>query len=185
MTASMLWVFLILLFLSVPVAPAMLGGVAAALWFEGRPLAVITQRLYTPTQSFPMLAIPFFILAGNLMMSGKFGVYLVNVARLLVGRFKGGWARCRCWVRSCSAACRARRWRMPPPWATRSSRCRRRKGTAIFLVAAADRCPHSMTRPTPSLKIGGRSCRSPFAGGSCSAAEPWPSLLCIVIDLPP
>jgi tripartite ATP-independent transporter DctM subunit len=37
-----------------------------------------------------MLAIPFFILAGNLMMSGKFGVYLVNIARLLVGRFKGG-----------------------------------------------------------------------------------------------
>jgi tripartite ATP-independent transporter DctM subunit len=37
-----------------------------------------------------MLAIPFFILAGNLMMSGKFGVYLVNTARLLVGHFKGG-----------------------------------------------------------------------------------------------
>ena len=37
-----------------------------------------------------MLAIPFFILAGNLMMSGKFGVYLVNIARLIVGNFKGG-----------------------------------------------------------------------------------------------
>jgi TRAP-type transport system large permease protein len=90
MSGPMLWAFLILLFLSVPVAHAMLGGVAAALWFEGRPMAVIAQRLYTPTQSFPMLAIPFFILAGNLMMSGKFGVYLVNAARLLVGRFKGG-----------------------------------------------------------------------------------------------
>lgn len=86
----MIWVFAILLFIAVPVAYAMLGGVAFALWLDAKPLTVIMQRLYTPTQSFPMLAIPFFIMAGNLMMSGKFGVYLVNIARLLVGRFKGG-----------------------------------------------------------------------------------------------
>ena len=90
MTAPLIWIFLLLLAVSVPVAHAMLGGVAAALWLDGKPMAVIAQRLYTPTQSFPMLAIPFFILAGNLMMSGKFGSYLVNVARLLVGNFKGG-----------------------------------------------------------------------------------------------
>lgn len=90
MSATMIWIFLALLALSVPVAHAMLGGVAAALWLDGKPMAVIAQRLYTPTQSFPMLAIPFFILAGNLMMSGKFGVYLVNIARLFVGNFKGG-----------------------------------------------------------------------------------------------
>ncbi len=90
MTAPLVWVFFILLAASVPVAHAMLGGVAAALWLDGKPMAVLAQRLYTPTQSFPMLAIPFFILAGNLMMSGKFGVYLVNVARLIVGNFKGG-----------------------------------------------------------------------------------------------
>lgn len=90
MTAPLVWIFVALMALSVPVAHAMLGGAAAALWLDGKPMAVIAQRLYTPTQSFPMLAIPFFILAGNLMMSGKFGVYLVNVARLLVGNFKGG-----------------------------------------------------------------------------------------------
>ena len=90
MAAPMIWIFFALLALSVPVAHAMIGGVAAALWFDGKPLAVIAQRLYTPTQSFPMLAIPFFILAGNLMMSGKFGVYLINVARLLVGNMRGG-----------------------------------------------------------------------------------------------
>ncbi|MCB1958671.1 MAG: TRAP transporter large permease, partial [Rhodocyclaceae bacterium] len=33
---------------------------------------------------------PFFILAGSLMMQGRFGEYLVNIARLLVGNFKGG-----------------------------------------------------------------------------------------------
>ncbi|WP_108262946.1 TRAP transporter large permease [Mangrovicoccus ximenensis] len=90
MTAPMIWIFFGLLALSVPVAHAMLGGVAAALWLADKPMAVIAQRLYSPTQSFPMLAIPFFILAGNLMMSGRFGIYLVNIARLLVGNFKGG-----------------------------------------------------------------------------------------------
>lgn len=90
MSATMIWIFMACLALSVPVAYAMLGGVAAALWLDGKPMAVMAQRLYTPTQSFPMLAIPFFILAGNLMMSGRFGVYLVNIARLLVGRFRGG-----------------------------------------------------------------------------------------------
>lgn len=90
MTAPLIWVFLLLMALAVPVGFAMLGGVAAALLIDGKPLAVIAQRLYTPTQSFPMLAIPFFILAGSLMMSGRFGVYLVNIARLLVGHFKGG-----------------------------------------------------------------------------------------------
>lgn len=90
MSGPMLLVFLALMSIAVPVAMAMLGGVAVALWLEGRPLAVIAQRLYSPTQSFPMLAIPFFIMAGSLMMSGRFGVYLVNIARLLVGRFRGG-----------------------------------------------------------------------------------------------
>lgn len=90
MTAALIWVFLFLLAASVPVAHAMLGGAAVALLIDGKPLAVLAQRLYTPTQSFPMLAIPFFILAGNLMMSGRFGDYLVNVARLMVGNFRGG-----------------------------------------------------------------------------------------------
>jgi TRAP-type transport system large permease protein len=90
MALPMIAVFFVLLTIAVPVAHAMLGGVAAALLLDGKPLAVIAQRLYTPTQSFPMLAIPFFILAGSLMMSGRFGVYLVNIARLLVGNLKGG-----------------------------------------------------------------------------------------------
>jgi TRAP-type transport system large permease protein len=90
MAVPMFWIFLVLLMISVPVGHAMLGGVAAALWLDGKPLAMIMQRLYTPTQSFPMLAIPFFILAGNVMMSGRFGEYLVNVARLLVGHMRGG-----------------------------------------------------------------------------------------------
>ena len=90
MTPIMVAALFILMALAVPVAHAMLGGSALALLASGKPLAVIAQRLYTPSQGFPMLAIPFFILAGSLMMQGKFGIYLVNIARLLVGRFRGG-----------------------------------------------------------------------------------------------
>nr|WP_199520122.1 TRAP transporter large permease [Fulvimarina endophytica] len=86
----MIAAFFVLIALAVPIAHAMVGGAAVALLLEGRTLAVLAQRLYTPTQSFPMLAIPFFIMAGSLMMSGKFGVYLVNIARFAVGRFRGG-----------------------------------------------------------------------------------------------
>ncbi len=86
------WLFPLLLLLSVPVAYSMLGSSAAVLMVAGKPLAVIAQRLYTPTQSFPMLAIPFFILAGSLMMSGQFGQHLVNFAKLMVGRMRGGLA---------------------------------------------------------------------------------------------
>lgn len=90
MSTIMVVGFLALLVIAVPIAHAMTGGVALALLLADKPLAVITQKLYSSTQSFPMLAIPFFILAGNLMMSGKFGTYLVNIAQLLVGNFKGG-----------------------------------------------------------------------------------------------
>jgi tripartite ATP-independent transporter DctM subunit len=78
--------------LGVPVAFALLGATAAVLGFEGRPLAVLLQRLYSPTQSFPMLAVPFFVLAGHLMMSGALGTHLVDLARLLLGRLRGGLA---------------------------------------------------------------------------------------------
>lgn len=90
MSTIMIVVFAVLMVLAVPVALAMVGGTALALWIEGRPLAVIAQRLYSPTQSFPMLAVPFFILAGSLMMQGRFGEYLVNIARLFVGHLRGG-----------------------------------------------------------------------------------------------
>lgn len=93
MVKLLIWVFPFLLILAVPVAQAMIGATGIALWANGKPMAVIAQRLYSPTQSFPMLAIPFFILAGNLMMSGKFGEYLVNIAKLFVGHMKGGLAQ--------------------------------------------------------------------------------------------
>ena len=48
------------------------------------------MKIFQPTQSFPLLAIPFFILSGSLMMSGKLGQKLVGLASMLVGKYHGG-----------------------------------------------------------------------------------------------
>jgi len=93
MIKILLLAFPILLLLAVPVAYSMLVASGIALLVEEKPLAVIVQRLYTPTQSFAMLAVPFFILSGSLMMSGTFGNHLIKFAKFLVGRFKGGMAQ--------------------------------------------------------------------------------------------
>jgi C4-dicarboxylate transporter, DctM subunit len=57
------------------------------------PSAIAVLELYQPTQSFPLLVIPFFILAGSLMMSGTLGQKFVRFAAALVGRFHGGLAQ--------------------------------------------------------------------------------------------
>jgi tripartite ATP-independent transporter DctM subunit len=91
MTAIMLAVFAVLLALSMPVGYALIiasGG--AILWHGGTPTVLAVVKLFQPTQSFPLLAIPFFILAGSLMMSGTLGQKLVQLAAALVGRFHGG-----------------------------------------------------------------------------------------------
>ena len=87
-------IFPLLLLLAVPVAHALLIAAGGAVLIEGRvPVIITAQRLYSPTQDFPMLAIPFFILAGNLMMSGSFGRSLIDFAKACVGRLRGGLAQ--------------------------------------------------------------------------------------------
>jgi tripartite ATP-independent transporter DctM subunit len=53
-------------------------------------LAIFIQRMYAGTTSFPLLAIPFFILAGNLMNTGGMTQRIFDVAHLIVGRIRGG-----------------------------------------------------------------------------------------------
>lgn len=53
MTSILIWVFPILLLISVPVAFAMIGSSGIVLLLDGKSLAVIAQRLYTPTPEFP------------------------------------------------------------------------------------------------------------------------------------
>ncbi|RSL33963.1 TRAP transporter large permease [Salibacterium salarium] len=91
----MIWIFLgilfFFLFLGVPVAFSMLAsaiGLTFALGiFDGK---IIAQNLVNGANSFPLMAIPFFILAGEIMNEGGISKRVVNFATTLVGHIKGG-----------------------------------------------------------------------------------------------
>ncbi len=84
-------VLVLLLALGVPVAMAMgLTGATAVLLIGNIPHEIVAQRFVTGVDSFPLLAVPFFILAGALMNTGGVTARLVRLANALVGRFTGG-----------------------------------------------------------------------------------------------
>ncbi len=86
----------ILFVLGVPIAVAI--GLASVIGIEanGRlPLLLVAQRMFTGIDSFPLMAIPLFILAGNLMSAGGISQRLVELAKSLVGGIQGGLA-CTC-----------------------------------------------------------------------------------------
>ncbi|QWG22181.1 TRAP transporter large permease [Bradyrhizobium sediminis] len=83
--------FVVMLLLTAPVAFAI--GVAAALGLliaDAAPLLIVPQRIFAGADSFVLLAIPLFILAGALMETGGISARLVDLARVLVGHIRGG-----------------------------------------------------------------------------------------------
>lgn len=83
--------FLILLLLSVPIGYAIgISSLAGIYFFSDIPLEIIAQKVITGIDSFPLLAIPFFMLAGNLMSSGGIAKRLVNFFDALIGHVTGG-----------------------------------------------------------------------------------------------
>ncbi|MBO8140771.1 MAG: TRAP transporter large permease [Firmicutes bacterium] len=84
--------FFLLLFLGMPIAYAMGVSSLFALWTADLNPLLIPQRLISGTQSFSLLAVPFFVLAGELMHTGGLSRRLVNVAHQLVGFVTGGMA---------------------------------------------------------------------------------------------
>lgn len=85
--------FVLLLVLGVPISMALILASGAAM-LAARPvpldLAQIPLQLCETANSFPLLAIPFFVLAGNLMSRGGMSERLIDLARSLVGRVPGG-----------------------------------------------------------------------------------------------
>ena len=89
--AVMVISFVAMLLLTAPVAFAI--GVSATiglLLVDAAPLLIIPQRFFAGADSFVLLAIPLFILAGALMETGGISMRLVELARLLVGHIRGG-----------------------------------------------------------------------------------------------
>jgi len=80
-----------LLALGLPVAFALwLTGLGAVLIFQVTSLTQIAQSIYSGLDSFVLLAIPFFILAGNIMLRSGFAKYLFDLMQSLVGGVSGG-----------------------------------------------------------------------------------------------
>ena len=91
---AVLFASLILFFvMNVPIAIAIgLASVAAILFSGSIPPIVVVQKMFTAADSFPLMAVPFFILAGSLMEFGGISRRLVEFANSIVGRFSGGLA---------------------------------------------------------------------------------------------
>lgn len=83
----------VLLALGVPVAFSMGLAAFATILYDGLPAEVVFQRLAAGMNIYSLLAIPFFIYAGELMLYGGIAERLVKFAMTLVGRFRGGLAQ--------------------------------------------------------------------------------------------
>ena len=91
MSALILFVFLITAVAAMPIAHGLLvAALTAAATSDKVPLDLLVQQMVAQVQSFPLIAIPFFMLTGTLMMGGKLGEALIGVLTTLIGRFHGG-----------------------------------------------------------------------------------------------
>lgn len=85
--------FILLIFIKVPIGYAIgMGTMITLMLFSDIPLKMIAQNAVAGIDSFPLMAIPFFILAGNIMSTGGVAKRLVDMAALFVGKLTGGLA---------------------------------------------------------------------------------------------
>lgn len=83
--------FLAFVAMNVPIAFSMgLSSIVGLLLKGDIPLVIMPQKIFTGCDSFPLLAVPLFILAGALMDTGGISQRLVNLAQALVGHFRNG-----------------------------------------------------------------------------------------------
>jgi len=83
--------FAAFIIVGVPIAFALGGAALVGLWlYHGAPLRIVASRVFGGIDNFSLLAIPFFILAGELMETGGISQRLVALARVMVGHIRGG-----------------------------------------------------------------------------------------------
>lgn len=90
MTALLFCVFLVTLLIGVPVAFSIMLSAIAVMLAGDVGLGMVAQRMFASTNSFPLIAVPFFILAGDLLAQGAISKYLVEFAESFLGIIKGG-----------------------------------------------------------------------------------------------
>ena len=89
----LLVLFVALLVVGAPIAIAMIAASSFVIWQEGIPLTIVAQRVFAGLQSFPLLAVPLFTLAGSLMNECGISERLFGFTRALVGHIRGGLAQ--------------------------------------------------------------------------------------------
>jgi tripartite ATP-independent transporter DctM subunit len=82
--------FVVFIFLGVPVSFSLGASSLVFLLKEGISVGLIAQRMFTGLDSFPFMAIPFFVLSGELMNHAGISKRLVRMADVFVGRMRGG-----------------------------------------------------------------------------------------------
>jgi tripartite ATP-independent transporter DctM subunit len=82
--------FVVLIVIGVPVSFSLGASSLLFLIQEGIPIGLISQRMFTGLDSFPFLAIPFFVLSGEIMARTGITKRLVRLADVFVGRLRGG-----------------------------------------------------------------------------------------------
>lgn len=87
---NLILIFIVLLVFNLPIMLAIgIASVAYCLIFDPVPIDMIMNTYFTALDSFPMIAIPFFILAGELMMQGGISTRLITFCRSLLGGLTG------------------------------------------------------------------------------------------------
>ncbi|WP_298971024.1 TRAP transporter large permease [uncultured Roseobacter sp.] len=86
--------FLLFLMIGLPVFFGLLAAPGILLWLNGqeRDITLLYRNLYNGMDSFPLMAIPFFMLAGELMNRGGITMRLVEFSQAMMGHFRGGLA---------------------------------------------------------------------------------------------
>ncbi len=99
MALAYLWIFFALLLVGLPMTYLMLTTPVISImldsWINGtepRHLTRVVSRLFAGTESFSLMALPFFILAGELMGAGGITTRIVKFAESLIGHYRGGLA---------------------------------------------------------------------------------------------
>ncbi|MFC0215650.1 TRAP transporter large permease [Paenibacillus chartarius] len=99
-TSTAIWIlsisFVLLVLLRFPISLSLAGSSILTLLYLKVPLATVGQTMIQGMNSYSLLTIPFFILAGQIMSEGRMALRLINMAQVIVGAIRGGLAMVNC-----------------------------------------------------------------------------------------
>ena len=94
--AILLGSFFVMILCKLPITFALAASSTMTMLYLDIPLMSMVQQMAKAINSFSLMAIPFFILAGEIMGAGGISTRMLNFANVFVGRFRGGLAQVNC-----------------------------------------------------------------------------------------